>query len=219
MPDKSTELNRDIILIEKPKGITSFDCIRKLRSKTGIKKMGHAGTLDPNATGLMIIGINEGTKKLDDYLKLDKTYIVDILLGEKRDTGDAEGKLIEGVKVPEITQKKIQKALKSLEGELELHVPAYSAIKVKGRKLYEKARAGEDFARPIRKMKVYNIELLNTERKGDKILVQTKMKVASGTYVRSIAEKFGEFLGYPACITDLRRTRVGEFGVEEAEKL
>ncbi len=211
--------DENILLIDKPKSITSFDCIRKLRRKLGIRKMGHAGTLDPIATGLMIIGINEGTKKLSDYLKLDKIYRAKILLGEKRDTADADGNLIEEKEVRNIEEEKLKEVLKKMKGVINLSVPAYSAVKVKGRKLCEIARAGEKITLPKKQMKIYWIKLLRTERLDKKFIIEIKLKVASGTYIRSIAEKLGENLGYPASIIELRRTQIGNFKVEDAEKI
>ena len=166
----------EILLIDKPAGITSFDVIRRLRkiySEThgGVKapKMGHAGTLDPLATGLMIIGVGAGTKKLQEYIKLDKEYIAEVLLGERRTTGDMEGEVtdekavVEGV---EILRSKISTALKDLQGTLTLPVSAYSAIKKDGVPMYKRARAaekkGEEVSElPIREMIVHEVELLN----------------------------------------------------------
>ena len=114
----------EILLVDKPKGITSFDVIRRLRKKYNIKKMGHAGTLDPLASGLMIIGIGPGTKKLNEYLKLPKTYIADIVVGEKRTTGDQEGEIVEECDVSELDEEGVREVLEGMKGELQLHVPA-----------------------------------------------------------------------------------------------
>src|SRR3989344_3968101 len=119
-----------ILLVDKPQGITSFDCIRILRRKLGVRKMGHAGTLDPMATGLMIIGVGEGTKKLQDFLKLDKTYEAEILLGVSTDTGDITGKILKkvGMMNYELREEGIKEILRGMVGKLQLPVPAYSAI-------------------------------------------------------------------------------------------
>jgi len=147
-----TNNDSEILLIDKPGGISSFDVIRKLRKKTGIRKMGHSGTLDPLASGLMIIGIGKGTKKLTDLIGLSKIYKVEILLGKKTDTGDLEGKTVEEKKVTKVDIEKVEKILTDLKGEPELAVPYYSAIKVKGKRLYKMAREGKKGVKiPVKK--------------------------------------------------------------------
>ena len=129
--------NKEIILIDKPKGITSFDVIRIIKKKYNIQKAGHAGTLDPNATGLMIIGIGNGTKKLNQYLKLDKVYNASILIGISTDTFDIDGKIINNQNIEKINLKNIKKELKNLIGKINLQVPIYSSIKINGQRLYK----------------------------------------------------------------------------------
>jgi len=206
---------KDLLLIDKPKGITSFDCIRILRKKLGIKKMGHAGTLDPLATGLMIIGLNEGTKKLNDYLKLPKTYLATIRLGIKTDTGDLEGKVVVQEEVKELLLEEIKEAGASLIGENELEVPKYSAIKKNGKALYKYAREGQEVEVPIKKMVVNEAKVISYNHPD----IEIEFDVESGVYIRSLAEELGRRLNAPATLVDLRRTRVGEFRVEEAELL
>lgn len=211
----------NILLIDKPVGITSFDVIRRLRKKLNIKKMGHAGTLDPLASGLMIIGVNEGTKRLNEYLKLDKEYVTDVLLGKRTKTGDLEGEVVAEKEVGVVTEEEVINSLSSMVGTLTLPVSAYSAIKQSGVPLYKKARALEksgqaiDFELPMREMKVYEAELLDMSDK----MIRIRFKVGSGTYIRSLGEELGRLLGYPATLASLRRTKVGEFRVEEAEIL
>ncbi|PIT87527.1 MAG: tRNA pseudouridine(55) synthase TruB [Candidatus Magasanikbacteria bacterium CG10_big_fil_rev_8_21_14_0_10_40_10] len=216
MIDMETE---DIILIDKPKGITSFDVIRRLRRQLGIKKMGHAGTLDPLATGLMIVGVGSGTKKLNEFLKLDKTYEAEILLGKSTDTGDLEGEVLEEKSVSLIDDEKIKKVLAGLVGDNLLPVPVYSAIKRGGEALYKKARRGEDVEPPKKNMTVYRAELKRSEFTDGAGVLKVVFDVASGTYIRSLAEEIGQRLGYPATIKELRRTQVGQWRVEEAKKL
>lgn len=214
-------MNTSIILIDKPVGITSFDVIRILRRKLGIEKMGHAGTLDPLASGLMIIGINEGTKKLNEYLKLPKIYVVDILLGISTETGDREGKIIKRKNVKDLDKEKIENILNEMKGKLELKVPIYSAIKVKGRPLYEYARNGKDVDIPTKTMEILDAKLINTfsgETAGSKN-IKIEINVSSGTYIRSIAEEFGKRLGYPASLSDLRRIKIGDFDIKDAKIL
>ena len=211
----------DLLIIDKPKGITSFGIIRELRKKLGIKKIGHAGTLDPLATGVMILGVGKGTKLLTNLVKLDKTYEAEVLLGEKRSTGDLEGEILEELSIlnNQFSIEKIVETLKSLEGEIELSVPRYSAIKVKGQKLYDKARKGQDFEPPKRIMKIYSIKFNDLRFEDGKGFLKITLEVGSGTYIRSIAEEIGNRLGVPATLSDLRRTRVGEFDIKDAKTL
>jgi len=218
----------DILLIDKPKGITSFDVIRRLRTQTGVKKYGHAGTLDPLASGLMIIGREKGTKKLEAFLKLDKEYIADIRIGESRTTGDLEGEIVNEREVAEISRREISEALTKLIGEVSLPVSAYSAIKQGGKPLYKKAREaahkGEVFTDvPVRMMSVFEAELIREasaviEGKRRHVAI-VRFHVGSGTYIRSLAVELGRLLGYPATLQDLRRTKIGEFLVEDAQQL
>ena len=134
------ETPEHILLVDKPKGITSFDVIRRLRRELGIKKMGHAGTLDPLASGLMILGVGEGTKKLTEFIKLDKEYIAEIRVGEKRSTGDLEGVVLESVKVEALDTELVKEELQGMGGVLTLPVSAYSAIKKDGVPMYKRAR-------------------------------------------------------------------------------
>jgi len=216
----------DIILIDKPKGITSFDVIRKLkevqkRRELGhsMPKFGHAGTLDPLASGLLIIGMGEGTKKLSKFLKHPKVYDVEILLGESRTTGDMEGEIIESKMVGQLDIRKVESVLENMVGNIELSVPKYSAVKVGGEKLYKKARSGEDFEPPKKIMKIISLKLNGEKIEGDRHILDITMEVGSGAYVRSIAEEVGRLLGYPATVSELRRTSIGEFLVENAEEL
>lgn len=230
------DTREDILLVDKPKGITSFDVIRRLRKELGSKKMGHAGTLDPLASGLMIIGIGPGTKKLTEYTKLPKTYEAEIIIGERRDTGDLEGEIVEERDVGEISHEDVQQALKSMIGVLELPVSAYSAIKQGGKPLYERVRSGEDVALPVRRMDVYTAALTGMERRGDRLHVFVTFDVSSGTYIRSLAEELGRRLparlrttgsrgqaqagrGYPATLGNLRRTKIGKFEVRAAKSV
>ncbi|MFM2381615.1 MAG: tRNA pseudouridine synthase [Candidatus Parcubacteria bacterium] len=219
----------EILLIDKPFGCTSFDVIRILRKKTGVRKFGHAGTLDPRATGLMILGVEKGTKKLAEFLKLDKEYIAEIRLGERRTTGDLEGAVLAEKEVAEIfSSEKISTTVAALIGTHALPVSVYSAIKVNGTPLYKKAHKAEVSGTtltevPMREMVVYNAELLehHAEEVGGKkrYVVKVRFHVASGVYIRSLAVYFGELLGYPAVLESLRRTKIGVYTIEEAKSL
>lgn len=209
----------EVLLIDKPKGITSFDVIRRLRRVLGIRKMGHAGTLDPLASGLMLIGVGAGTKKLASLIKLPKTYEAEILLGERRSTGDLEGEVLETMPVTTLSEEQVVEALNSLEGEQELPVPAYSAIKQGGVPLYKKARRGETVETPVRVMEVTRAALLTFEVRDERAYLRVLFDVGSGTYIRSLAEALGNRLGYPATLSELRRTRIGEYNVEDAQNI
>lgn len=224
----------ELLLIDKPKGITSFDVIRRLRrqysaTRNGEKapKMGHAGTLDPLATGLMIIGVGPGTKRLTDLTKLDKEYVAEVLVGERRTTGDIAGQVIEEKVVsedPAILQGKIALALEDMTGEIALPVSAYSAIKVDGVAMYKRAYKAEKTGvvvtdAPMRIMRVYETELFKVETVPQRLVVTIRFKVGSGTYIRSLAEELGKRVGYPATLQNLRRTKVGGFDIDMAQQI
>lgn len=218
----------ELLLVDKPKGITSFDVIRQLRRQTGIKKFGHAGTLDPLASGLMLVGVERGTKKLSELIKLDKEYIAEIRLGESRTTGDLEGDIVDSVNLSSeqmsMLQKEIAAVVQTLVGEQTLPVSAYSAIKVDGVPMYKRARKAEMTGDtvidiPVRTMTVHEAEVLGTEQQSGRLAVGVRFHVGSGTYIRSLAEELGRRLCLPACLADLRRTQVGEYRIEDAQKL
>lgn len=216
-----------LLLVDKPVGITSFDVIRILRKKLGIRKMGHAGTLDPRASGLMLIGVGDGTKTLPTLIKFDKEYVATILVGERRTTGDLEGAIVEERPVTEIfSEEKISVTLTSLMGTITLPVSAYSAIKRDGVPMYKHARKAEAKGEmiadvPIRNMIVKEVELLDYayDARAGRLSVTVRFCVGSGTYIRSLAEEFGRRLGYPATLAELRRTKVGDFDVRNAQPL
>ena len=207
-----------IILVDKPKGITSFDVIRILRKKLKIRKMGHSGTLDPLATGLMIIGIEEGTKELKNLIGLNKIYQVSILLGQQTSTGDMEGEIINSKKINKINIKKVKEVLKEITGKILLPVPVYSAIKIKGQPLYKIARKKgyKSITPPNREMEIFWVKIKNHHQDGDYYILNLEMEVKSGTYVRSIAEEIGRKLSIPATVKEVRRTEIGQFKIENA---
>lgn len=224
-------MRETILLIDKPTGITSFDVIRELRKRLGIKKMGHAGTLDPLATGLMVVGVEKGTKELKNYVGFDKTYVADVLLGMKTTTGDSDGEVVAEKEVIDVEEQEVQRVLESLVGKHILEVPVYSAMKMGGERMYEKARKGTVTVIPKREMEIKHIHLLDMykgdvyardtiqDSRGKKTILKVEMRVSSGTYVRSIAEEIGRRLGVPATISALRRTQVGDVHVDDAQQL
>lgn len=210
----------EILLIDKPSGITSFDVIRQLRKILGVRKIGHAGTLDPLATGILLLGVGPGTKQLNDHIKLDKEYVAEIRLGQRTSTGDIDGEVIQEKPVPAdaMTHEEVASAISLLVGTHTYVVSAYSAIKQGGVPMYKKARAaaarGETLSEeelPKREMTVYEAEVLDIKTQDGYVTITARFAVGSGTYIRSLAEAVGEKLGYPATIQSLRRTKVGEW--------
>lgn len=204
------------LLIDKPKGITSHDVVDFLRKITKIKKIGHAGTLDPLATGLLILGISrEATKKLSLFQKMKKEYETKIRLGAISTTFDAEGE-ITFCEVKEIPKReKIEKVLKSFLGKIRQIPPPFSAKKIGGKKAYELARKGIFPKLKEIEVEIYDIELLKYEWP----ILEIKVKCSSGTYVRTLAHDIGQKLSTGGYIEELRRTKIGKFSVEAAKKL
>jgi tRNA pseudouridine55 synthase len=206
------------LLIDKPKGITSHDVVDRLRKITGVRRIGHAGTLDPNASGLLVVGIGrDSTKKLSQFLKLDKEYDAEIFLGEERETDDVEGKSKSTSlhTTNEISKSEIKKVLKKFTGEQMQKPPIYSAIKIKGKKAYEIARKGENPILKPRKIAIYKIEVFNYKFP----ILKIRTKVSSGTYIRSLARDIGNILGCGAYLLNLRRTKIGKYDVKDSSDL
>jgi tRNA pseudouridine55 synthase len=216
-----------ILLIDKPSGITSHDVVNQVRAQTGVKRVGHAGTLDPLATGLLIILVGrESTKKQSEYLHQDKEYVCTAQLGVETDSYDKDGKTTataEWSKVAQISKENFEAALASFRGQISQVVPAYSAVKVKGRKLYEKARQGKvvDAELPSRLVHIYELELIDVLKndKAQKAFFTIRVKCSSGTYIRSLVHDIGKHLQVGATVTALRRTKIGEVSVEQAQQL
>jgi len=207
-----------LLLIDKPKGITSHDVIYEVRKITGEKKVGHAGTLDPNATGLLIVGVGrQSTKKLGSLLKdTDKVYEAQLFLGEETDTDDAEGVVISKAKglLPP-GEVEIGTLLKSFVGKQKQVPPIYSAIKTKGKKAYKEARKGKSVKLEPRSIEIYFIKLLKYKYPD----LTFEVKVSSGTYIRSLARDIGTKLGCGAYLKNLTRTAIGNYKLENAVNL
>lgn len=206
-----------LLLIDKPKGLTSHDIVDVVRRVTGERRVGHAGTLDPNATGLLIVGVGrEETKKLGNLTKSTrKTYEAEIFLGEERDTDDVEGQVIKSNKTIQSEKGEIKRVIKEFTGELKQVPPTYSAVKTKGRKAYQSARKGEKVALKPRTVEVYSIKVVDYSYPILKIVCE----VSSGTYIRSLARDIGRRLGTYGYLRNLRRTKVGKFSVDKALNL
>ncbi len=202
-----------IMLVNKPKGITSHDVVDVARKRLGLRKIGHAGTLDPMATGLLVLLIGRATKLSNRFVEFDKEYEATMTLGKKTDTGDAEGKVIAEFQIgDDITEEKIKGVFSRFVGEIEQVPPMVSALRHRGKRLYELARKGIVVERPPRRVKVYKLDITRIA------LPQVDFIVAcsKGTYIRKLCEDIGDSLGCGAYQSRLHRTRIGPFRVEEA---
>lgn len=202
-----------IIIIDKPLGKTSHDMVYFMRKLTGIKKVGHTGTLDPEATGVLPICIGSATKVADMLTLSDKRYTAELVLGMTTDTQDAEGEVLTECAV-NVTAEEIENAVKSFVGEIEQVPPMYSAIKQNGKKLYELARKGIEVERKKRKIKIYEINILSI----DTVEYRVKIDVlcSKGTYIRTLCEDIGMKLGVGAYMNTLRRTMTGPFALSDS---
>ncbi len=201
-----------IMLVNKPKGMTSHDVVDIARSRLGIRKIGHAGTLDPMATGLLILLIGRATKLSSRFMEFDKEYEATMTLGKKTNTGDAEGEVIAESSIEGITEDKIRSVVSRFVGEIEQVPPMVSALRYKGRRLYELARKGIEVERPPRKVKIYKLEITRIDLPEVDFIVSC----SKGTYVRKLCEDIGDALGCGAYQSRLNRIRIGPFKVEDA---
>lgn len=203
-----------LLLIDKPAGWTSHDVVAKLRGILKIRAIGHAGTLDPFATGLLVLGVGKGTKRLTALVGVDKEYSATIRLGATSDTFDKEGVIVEQNAAKEPTRDEIESALNKFRGGYDQLAPLHSAKKIGGKKLYDLARAGKatEEMRPMKQVKIEKITVVEYQWPDLKIDV----KCGSGTYIRSLADDIGRELGVGGYCIELRRTTVGDFDVKNA---
>lgn len=204
-----------IICVDKPKGITSFDVVRKLKKILKEKKIGHTGTLDPLATGVMILCIGKGTKLVQDLEGKNKNYIAEFQLGFKTDTYDIEGKITEKKEFDSVSLEELENVLNLFKGEIEQEPPMYSALKQNGKRLYELARKGIVVERKKRKVNILEISVLEFDGRKGKI----HCSVSKGTYIRSLIYDMGIELGCFATMTNLQRTTVGNTELEDCYTL
>ena len=203
-----------IIVVNKPKGITSFDVIRKLKKILKTKKIGHTGTLDPLATGVMLMCVGKATKLASDLEAKDKVYIADFDIGYATDTYDIEGKKI-AENIIEVSKENLEQSIKKFIGNIKQVPPMYSAIKIDGNKLYHLARKGIEVERPERDVTIEYINLLDF--KDNKAKIETK--VSKGCYIRSLIFDIGQDLGTYATMTALQRKQVGDYSLEDSYSL
>lgn len=204
-----------LLLINKEKNMTSRDVVNIVSKKLNTRKVGHTGTLDPLATGVLVLALNKGLKIVEEITALDKEYIAEVILGIKTDTLDITGNVIEEKEVPNISEDVLKQVLNSFIGDYKMEVPIYSAVKVNGKKLYEYAREGKEVELPIKNVFIYNIELL--ELNGNKF--KFKCKVSKGTYIRSLINDICKKLNTIGVMSSLERTKQGKFCVEDTVKL
>ncbi len=223
---RPSKIAHGLLLIDKPKGHSSFDVIRDLRRLTGVKKMGHTGTLDPMATGLLVICLGEGTKLVPYLTADDKSYEAEITFGMSTDSYDAEGEMVAQdpwIKLDTLTQEQVQDTLARFLGTHEQRPPAFSAIKVNGERLYAKARRGEEVEVPTRTVTFYELELLSfTPGQAEQGLLpkaSVRVKCSKGTYIRSLAFDLGQNMGLNTHLSALKRTQAGAFVLEHSQSL
>ncbi len=209
-----------LVIIDKPAGITSHDAVRRLRKVAKTRRVGHAGTLDPMATGVLILGLGRATRLLGHLALTNKDYIATIRLGQSTVTDDAEGDIMEERDATAVTGEAIAQEIAKLSGDI-LQVPTQiSAIKVDGKRSYARVRAGEEVELKARPVTVSRFDVIATDRSQSGVVdLQVEVSCSTGTYVRALARDLGEVLGVGGHLTALRRTRVGPFSVETAVTL
>lgn len=220
MNTQDSQQKQDIILIDKPAGLSSFGVVARVRRHLSMEagkkvKVGHTGTLDPFATGLLILLANKATKLSNQFLKLDKWYEATICLGKTSTTGDPEGEITDQHVEAIPTFEEVKTVVSKFVGKITQTVPVFSAVKINGQRAYQLARRGEEVSMPTREVEIYTIEILSYNY--PELVIRTH--VSSGTYIRTLGEDIGKALGVGAYLTALRRTQVGDYQIENAVKL
>ncbi|WP_406295998.1 tRNA pseudouridine(55) synthase TruB [Embleya sp. NBC_00888] len=208
-----------LVIVDKPAGLTSHDVVGRLRRIAGTRRVGHAGTLDPMATGVLVIGIEKATRLLGHLALTEKEYDATIRLGQSTVTDDAEGEVTETTSAAHVRDAAIAAGVAELTGPI-LQVPSkVSAIKIDGKRSYSRVRDGEEFELAARPVTVSAFEVLATRREGDTIDLDVRVTCSSGTYIRALARDLGAGLGVGGHLTALRRTRVGPYALDRAHTL
>jgi tRNA pseudouridine55 synthase len=208
-----------LVIVDKPAGLTSHDVVARIRRLAGTRKVGHAGTLDPMATGVLVVGVEKATRLLGYLTATEKQYDATIRLGQSTSTDDAEGEISGGAPATHVSAETIAKAVKDLTGEIQQVPPKVSAIKVDGQRAYRLTRAGAAPDLPSRPVTVYEFTVTAVNPAGDLLDVDATVRCSSGTYIRALARDLGAALGTGGHLTRLRRTRVGGYGLEAARTL
>ena len=208
-----------LVVVDKPGGMTSHDVVGRVRQLAGTRKVGHAGTLDPMATGVLVLGVNRATRLLGHLMLTEKSYAATVRLGVSTTSDDAEGEVVQTCPTEALTEDAVRAAFATQVGELDQVPSAVSAIKVEGKRAYQRVREGEDVALPPRRVTVH--ELTVTELRAHEAYREADIEVrcSSGTYIRAIARDVGAALGVGGHLTALRRTAVGPFGLAHARTL
>ena len=205
-----------LVVVDKPGGLTSHDVVARVRRAAGTRKVGHAGTLDPMATGVLVLGINRATRLLGHLTLSDKTYAATVRLGAATTTDDAEGEVVASVSARGVGEDDVRSALEEFRGDIEQVPSTVSAIKVDGRRAYARVRAGETVELAARPVTIHAIEAGDFRRDGEFLDLELRVSCSSGTYIRAIARDLGAALGVGGHLTALRRTSVGRFTLEGA---
>jgi tRNA pseudouridine55 synthase len=205
-----------LVVVDKPTGMTSHDVVARVRRIAGTKKVGHAGTLDPMATGVLVLGINKATRLLGHLMLVEKTYDATVRLGASTNTDDAEGEVTATTSAAHLTDGQVHEALKTFLGKIEQVPSTVSAIKVGGKRAYKLARDGEEVVLKPRPVTIHSLTTSGVRREGDLVDVDITVACSSGTYIRAIARDLGAALGVGGHLTALRRTEVGPFELEDA---
>jgi tRNA pseudouridine55 synthase len=210
-----------LIVVDKPGGMTSHDVVARVRRLAKTRRVGHGGTLDPMATGVLIIGVNRATRLLTYVIGAEKSYAATIRLGEATVTDDAEGEVTATAPVAGITDDAVRAGLAAQTGEIDQVPSAVSAIKINGQRAYKRVRDGEDVEIPARRVTVHRLDVLDIRRPAERDVIDVDVDVtcSSGTYIRAIARDLGRTLGVGGHLTALRRTAVGGFTLAEAATL
>lgn len=202
------------LIINKEPFMTSFDVVHRIRKKFGLKKVGHAGTLDPQATGVLVLAVGKATKAISRYEKSDKEYLAKMTLGLRTDTQDSTGTVIEQLTCDQVTEDQVKNALMSFVGEIDQVPPMVSALKHKGKPLYKYARKGIEIERKSRRVTIFSI----TEIRFALPDIYFKVKCSKGTYIRTLCDDVGQKLGCGAVLSGLERTAVGPFSLADSVK-
>lgn len=208
-----------LIVVDKPAALTSHDVVAQVRRLVDTRKVGHAGTLDPMATGVLVLGVNRATRLLGHLLVTDKDYDATLRLGSATTTDDAQGEPVSSASTRGVTEEAVLTALSGFVGRVEQVPSAVSAIKVDGRRAYERVRAGEQVELAARSVRIDSIEVHEVRLGDDAVDLDVSVSCSSGTYIRAIARDLGQILGTGGHLTALRRTSVGVFGLEVAHTL
>ena len=209
-----------LVVVDKPAGLTSHDVVARLRRLAGTRRVGHAGTLDPMATGVLVLGVGHGTKLLHHLVLTDKAYTATIRLGQATSTDDAEGEIVATASTAAVDETAVRAAIEPLTGDIQQVPSTVSAIKVDGRRAYQRVRAGETVVLDARPVTVHRFDVEALRRATTELLdLDVVVECSSGTYVRALARDLGAALGVGGHLTALRRTRVGPFGLDRAATL